>query len=89
MPELPPHTKTEWNFLVKLWLDEFRSPDGQLCGLCGNSGWLDTRGVRSAAGVPCGILRPCICPNGRQLAGRAPSAAELIGPLVSESDATT
>lgn len=48
-----------------LWL-EFINPDVNLCGLCGNTGIINTRGlVRSPAGVACGVLRFCICPNGR------------------------
>lgn len=38
-----------------------------LCSLCGNCGVLDTRGVRSPAGVECGALQFCICPNGQRL----------------------
>lgn len=46
------------------WLDFLGAHD--LCGLCGNSGIIDTRGdVESAAGVACGVRRFCICPNGR------------------------
>jgi len=40
--------------------------DGDHCGLCGNTGVIDTRGrVETPAGVPCGVLRFCLCPNGR------------------------
>jgi hypothetical protein len=39
-----------------------------LCGLCGNSGWVDTTAhVLSPRGVPCGIRATCICPNGRAI----------------------
>jgi len=37
-----------------------------LCGLCGNTGMVDTKSV-SPAGFPCGINAPCICPNGRAI----------------------
>lgn len=38
------------------------------CGLCGNSGVLDTRGkVKTPRGEDCGIRAFCICPNGRAL----------------------
>lgn len=50
-----------------LWM-EFMGPASQPahCGLCGNSGWIDTRGhVSTGAGLPCGVQAPCICPNGR------------------------
>ena len=50
---------------VPLWF-EFVDPIKDLCGLCGNAGIIDTRGkIFSAAGVECGVLRFCICPNGR------------------------
>lgn len=43
------------------------------CGLCGNHGVIDTRGVKTPAGFECGGRFFCICPNGRALAdtGRA------------------
>ncbi len=51
-----------------LWFNEFVNEDAGLCCLCGNHGWIDTRGkVKSPAGVPAGALRYCICPNGRKL----------------------
>lgn len=37
------------------------------CTLCGNKGFIDTRGVRTAAGVSCGRINYCICPNGQIL----------------------
>lgn len=44
--------------------DEF-VVDG-LCGLCGNTGIVDTIGkVTSPAGVSCGVRAPCLCANGR------------------------
>ena len=39
----------------------------KFCTLCGNSGKIDTRGVRTAAGVECGRINFCICPNGQRL----------------------
>lgn len=47
----------------ELWL-EFVNKG--LCGLCGNSGMVNTD-VSTRAGVKCGVSRPCICPNGRIL----------------------
>jgi len=52
-----------------LWL-EFGWPsekDFQHCGLCANIGIIDTRGAVTAAGWPVGVIRFCICPNGRAL----------------------
>ncbi len=50
-----------------LWL-EFLGPAGAAhhCGLCGNSGVIDTRGrMFTPAEHECGVLAFCICPNGR------------------------
>jgi len=33
--------------------------------LCGNSGVIDTTGVRTAAGILVGRKNLCICPNGQ------------------------
>ena len=49
------------------WL-EFLGPSehAMFCGLCGNSGVVDTRGrVKSPVGDDCGVRAFCICPNGR------------------------
>ena len=41
---------------------------GLYCGLCGNSGVVDTRGkVVSPRGEDCGVRAFCICPNGRSI----------------------
>lgn len=45
----------------------FVSPN-QMCGLCGQSGIIDTRGkLFTPAGVECGVRVTCICPNGQSL----------------------
>lgn len=36
-----------------------------ICSLCGNSGRVNTVGVKSAAGVHVGKINFCICPNGQ------------------------
>lgn len=46
----------------QLW---FEFINKNVCGLCGNSGFIDTRGVKNPLGVECGIRSFCICPNGR------------------------
>lgn len=51
------------------WL-EFLGPPGveSCCGLCGNSGVIDTRGkVTDPRGNDCGVRIHCICPNGRAI----------------------
>ena len=38
------------------------------CGLCGNTGTIDTIGItKTPQGKPCGIRAFCICPNGRAM----------------------
>ncbi len=49
--------------ITKYWLAHYVNHG--LCSLCGNSGVVDTTGVRSAAGVSCGRINFCICPNGQ------------------------
>ena len=60
----------EWPRSVgDLWI-EFGWPSAKEfkhCGLCGNSGIINTRGVVTAAGWKVGIVRFCICPNGRAM----------------------
>jgi len=41
--------------------------DVQHCTLCGNCGVIDTRGVRTPAGLAVGRLNYCCCPNGLAL----------------------
>ena len=35
------------------------------CTLCGNRGFIDTRGVTTCAGKKVGKVNYCICPNGQ------------------------
>lgn len=35
------------------------------CTLCGNKGFIDTRGVTTCSGVRVGRVNYCICPNGQ------------------------
>jgi len=37
------------------------------CTLCGNTGTIDTIGVKTPAGKSVGRLNYCICPNGQQI----------------------
>jgi hypothetical protein len=37
------------------------------CSLCGNSGIVDTNGVKTAAGILVGTRQPCLCPNGQAM----------------------
>lgn len=50
-----------------LWL-EFVHETFHVCCLCGNTGWVDTRGQTfTPTGVEVGVRRPCVCPNGRSV----------------------
>lgn len=65
----------------ELWEQFLGGPDGGLCGLCGQTGVIDTRDeMMSPAGVYCGVRRWCICPNGRagfeQTGGQQPLGLE-------------
>jgi hypothetical protein len=47
---------------------EFFHAGTSCCGLCGNSGIVDTRDhVVDPRGVECGVRAFCLCPNGRAL----------------------
>jgi hypothetical protein len=66
-------SKKEQDAVTDYWLEYYADPH---CTLCGNSGMVDTRGVRTANGVEAGRLNFCICP-----CGQARRNAEL-GPFV-------
>ena len=62
---MPPRYKHK-KILDEFWANEFIV--GHLCGLCGNTGIIDTRGrAVSPAGEVTGGEFFCICPNGRCL----------------------
>jgi hypothetical protein len=48
--------------ITQYWRDNYA---GLHCKLCGNSGKLDTTGVRTLTGIPVGRKQYCICPNGQ------------------------
>jgi hypothetical protein len=52
------------NAITRYWLKHYAT---QHCTLCGNSGVIDSRGRKTAAGVLAGRLNWCICPNGQAL----------------------
>jgi len=50
------------------WLEFLSNGPGKCCGLCGNSGYIDTlKSAITPRGVKCGIQAYCICPNGRAI----------------------
>ena len=51
--------------IKQIWLAEFLNKS--VCALCGNSGYVDTRGKINVAGTDFGIKTYCICPNGRSI----------------------
>jgi hypothetical protein len=51
--------------LDEYWLQHYLGHD--LCTLCGNSGVIDTRGVKDPMGREVGRLNYCVCPNGRAM----------------------
>jgi len=53
------------NYVVtNYWLKYYCT---QHCTLCGNNGIIDTRGVKTPAGVEVGRINYCICPNGQAM----------------------
>jgi hypothetical protein len=57
--------KNLWEeFIVEIYNPDlgFEIP---LCGLCGNSGIVDTTTTAKWSGKCTGVKKPCICPNGR------------------------
>lgn len=63
------------------WFEHYRKPFEHYqighCTLCGNSGVIDTRGMKTAAGVEIGCLNHCICPNGQVLRHHDPEALTI------------
>ena len=60
------------------WEEGFVHPTG-FCGLCGNSGVVDTRGtLSSSTGVECGVIAMCICPTGHGLIERGVKTTQQL-----------
>lgn len=51
--------------VTEYWLTYYIQ-DG-LCSVCGNTGVIDTTGVRTPAGFECGRVNLCFCPNGQAM----------------------
>lgn len=64
--------------LTDYWFENYAT---QHCTLCGNGGVIDSRGVKTPAGLEAGRLNWCICPNGQALrivhGGKLPTEKEL------------
>ena len=53
--------------------------DIPLCGLCANTGILDTRESAIWQGKKVGVRQHCICPNGRRLKRRNKGQGKIVG----------
>ena len=60
-----PTMRARHYIVTNYWL-AFYSGCGH-CELCGNHGFIDTRGTRTPAGLHVGRVHYCICPNGQAL----------------------
>jgi len=49
----------------KTWQTRFENKD--MCSLCGQLGYIDTRGLKTPAGLEVGRLNFCLCPNGNAI----------------------
>ena len=47
------------------WKTRFENKD--MCSLCGQLGYIDTRGLKTPAGTEVGRLNFCLCPNGNAI----------------------
>jgi hypothetical protein len=70
--------------ITAYWLKHYAT---EHCTLCGNHGVIDSRSVRTPAGLLVGRLNYCICPNGlamrrEQMDIEAYVAAEMPPPIV-------
>lgn len=55
-------------FLVQVAMPHLNGLEIPICGLCGNTGRIDTtQSVKTPTGVPGGVKAFCICPNGRAI----------------------
>jgi hypothetical protein len=53
--------------VVRYWLAHYVDQQVQICTLCGNHGWIDTRGRVFFLDKDIGVLAPCVCPNGQAI----------------------
>lgn len=63
------------NPITRYWLKHYAT---EHCSLCANSGMIDSRGLKTAAGRVAGRLNFCICPNGQALRKQDPNALTAI-----------
>lgn len=59
--------KIDHDAITRYWAQFYCTSGETHCTLCGNSGIIDTRGIKTPAGVSAGRLNWCICPNGQTL----------------------
>jgi len=53
--------------IIGVWMNEYLHPEHNECSICGNSGFVDTTGLKSPRGDSVGRKHYCICPNGRKM----------------------
>jgi len=56
-----------------------------VCGLCGNSGIIDTTKTVSCLNQMCGVRAYCICPNGRDVKTKATKQKKWEGTSIIEN----
>jgi len=62
--------------LSDFWLNNYVNKEYALCGLCGNTGIINTtNSAVSPAGIKCGGKYFCVCPNGRVIKEQKARAA--------------
>lgn len=64
MKEIKPTPANAWYEFTTWVKDPNMTKPLPMCGLCANSGFITTIGIKSLFG-PCGMRGYCICPNGR------------------------
>lgn len=61
------NTADENELVTDYMFTYYDAPDNHMCTLCGQRGIIDTRGVKTPAGVEVGRLNWCLCPNGQAM----------------------
>ena len=61
------NTADENELVTDYMFTYYAAPENHMCTLCGQRGIIDTRGVKTPAGVEVGCLNWCLCPNGQAM----------------------
>jgi hypothetical protein len=65
------NTADENELVTDYMFTHYDAPENHMCTLCGQRGIIDTRGVKTPAGVEVGRLNWCLCPNGQAMREQA------------------